>query len=403
MPKRRYGAGPAADHGYATSGRQSNSMLQHQGMQQKDTTKDHPYATTDTLRRPLISNSTTQYEAVNTPPLSLVSSEHSYGTRLKITEEPSREMGGSDSRDRRYDHPYSAWQSSAPTQPSLPLSPPKTFKTKIGQVKQSTVGSKNKSKEEPSVNEPKSKRLKALTNNKIPYKEHLYALRDSQSGLEEKHSAHLGATDHQYASNRSSLEPTECLAQPLLTVDSPSKFETEKPSSSFRISSPPRGAAKRKASLNLQRSRNKPVTTNIGNGGKQVRAQLAHPPVGHIPSVASNVSEQPTTAVMGTELVVRLHQLRPGQLMSPGPTISNKLPIPPLPNNRTRAGTRNNTVASDFPCQQCEKRFPQKYRRARHIREVHDKEKRHHCKICEKSFFKVIFFTSNYIFVYMRC
>ena len=111
MPKRRYGAGPAADHGYATSGRQP-----HQGVHQKKTSKDHPYAT--------VSGANIQNEAMDTPPLSLVSSEHSYGTRLKITEDTyAAEMGGSNSRDRRYDHPYSAWKNPNPSThipPSLP-------------------------------------------------------------------------------------------------------------------------------------------------------------------------------------------------------------------------------------------------------------------------------------------
>lgn len=41
-----------------------------------------------------------------------------------------------------------------------------------------------------------------------------------------------------------------------------------------------------------------------------------------------------------------------------------------------------------FPCDQCEKTFPQPYRLNRHIQEVHVKEKRHKCTFCDKAFFK---------------
>ncbi len=42
-----------------------------------------------------------------------------------------------------------------------------------------------------------------------------------------------------------------------------------------------------------------------------------------------------------------------------------------------------------FPCDQCEKIFPQPYRLNRHIREVHIKERSHFCRHCDKAFFKL--------------
>lgn len=41
-----------------------------------------------------------------------------------------------------------------------------------------------------------------------------------------------------------------------------------------------------------------------------------------------------------------------------------------------------------YPCDQCNKTFPQPYRLNRHIKEVHIKEKRHFCQFCDKAFFK---------------
>ncbi len=42
-----------------------------------------------------------------------------------------------------------------------------------------------------------------------------------------------------------------------------------------------------------------------------------------------------------------------------------------------------------YPCDQCDKEFPQPYRLNRHIREVHVRERKHCCRFCDKSFFKV--------------
>ena len=65
---------------------------------------------------------------------------------------------------------------------------------------------------------------------------------------------------------------------------------------------------------------------------------------------------------------------------------SAKVPIPAL--NRI-SSSRQRSSQAEFPCDQCDKVFPQRYRRVRHIREVHDKEKRHACAYCDKSFFKI--------------
>ena len=41
-----------------------------------------------------------------------------------------------------------------------------------------------------------------------------------------------------------------------------------------------------------------------------------------------------------------------------------------------------------YPCNNCEKVFPQAYRLRRHVKEVHDKVKAHECEHCNKKFFK---------------
>jgi len=46
-------------------------------------------------------------------------------------------------------------------------------------------------------------------------------------------------------------------------------------------------------------------------------------------------------------------------------------------------------LGSKFNCDFCDRVFPQAYRLSRHVLEVHKKEKRHRCQICEKSFFKL--------------
>lgn len=54
-----------------------------------------------------------------------------------------------------------------------------------------------------------------------------------------------------------------------------------------------------------------------------------------------------------------------------------------------RAEGNNKTRLQMFPCDQCDKEFPQPYRLNRHIREVHVKERRHQCRMCDKGFFKL--------------
>ena len=55
----------------------------------------------------------------------------------------------------------------------------------------------------------------------------------------------------------------------------------------------------------------------------------------------------------------------------------------------SEGGLRKNKSIQMFPCDQCDKQFPQPYRLNRHIREVHIKERRHSCQYCSKAFFKL--------------
>ena len=107
---------------------------------------------------------------------------------------------------------------------------------------------------------------------------------------------------------------------------------------------PPKGAAKRKALLQTRRSKKSPAV---------------------VPTPAPLIVQTP---------------------------VSGKIAIPSLHKRPKR------NSESGFPCDQCNKVFPQRYRRVRHVREVHDKEKLHQCSYCEKSFFKVRFFSSNIYF-----
>jgi len=404
MPKRRYGAGPAADHGYATSQRQiqSNTSNHHAATPQKDAPKDHPYATIDHASNQLgiPGRQNLQNEPVDTPPLSLVSSEHSYGTRLRNAEEGKNTemMGGSNSRDRRYDHPYSAWGNplQANKSPPLPPSTPKKNKLKNTQNKRL---SNNRSSTGTIKHGNKFKRVKILSNRLKRKQKTCHANNKVEGELVETKSSNLAAMDHQYASNKSSVDLESTVERKLesdidqVSVD-PESHSNPPPT---RSPSPPRGAAKRKASLNLQRARNRGSITN-NDTNKQLRVQFKQQSKDHtleaIHSIVDLSKYDPTGTTAGTDphLVVRLHPLKTvSSLQSPGTSaVANKLPIPALPNNRTRAGARKGIlVETNFPCPQCIKTFPQRYRRARHIREVHDKEKRHQCGMCDKSFFKV--------------
>ena len=394
MPKRRYGAGPAADHRYATSERQA--MIQ--GIHQKDTPpKDHPYATLD---RTNLHN-----ETVDTPPLSIVSSEHSYGTRFKSNAEevvPGTDlMGGSNSRDRRYDHPYSAWEnptSSCKTFPIQQQSTPK--KLKLGICEKEKVYGLRSEKGGSRIHGHNTVKRQRTISTRLQQKENV---RDTSSKsldsaqLKKAKGSMLAEMDHQYASNKNSIADLEATINPD-NISEINIHDTYEHLSNIkkRAPSPPRGAAKRKASLNQQRARSKgsnSTTNNDGGTNKQIqRAHAQHPNPHLIEPSSVNLSKynQPVTSAE-SHLVVRLHQLKTiSSLENPAETsvISNKLTIP---NNRTRADARRgkNIEATDFPCSQCNKTFPQRYRKARHIREVHDKEKRHHCEMCEKSFFKV--------------
>eukprot|EP00094_Tigriopus_californicus_P000396 TCALIF_00385-PA protein Name:"Similar to Ovol2 Transcription factor Ovo-like 2 (Mus musculus)" AED:0.66 eAED:0.66 QI:0/0/0/0.33/1/1/3/0/499 len=51
-------------------------------------------------------------------------------------------------------------------------------------------------------------------------------------------------------------------------------------------------------------------------------------------------------------------------------------------------GGKGPLTSQMYPCDQCNKTFPQPYRLNRHIKEVHIKEKRHFCQFCDKAFFK---------------
>ena len=412
MPKRRYGAGPAADHGYATSQKSSapfnntsNSNLTPHGTPQKDASKDHPYATMNIPR----TRSNMQNDAVDTPPLSLVSSEHSYGTRLKNNQEEEASgnldlMGGSNSRDRRYDHPYSAWENPN-SHPVKTLSSPSVTPKKL-KLKSKRTSNKQKvstaSLDRFISNKTlgnKTKRVRTLSSRLRKREEENEKMKTTESV---PNVAEI--LDHQYASNQNSEKDFHV---------SPKKYSVSNTQDSepysnppTRTPSPPRGAAKRKASLNLQRARSRAIIQTSDPKGKQPKVQfeksltnerIVEEPIHSIVDI-SNLNPQETR--MQTEenphLVVRLHPLKAvaTSLQSTG-SLPNKLPIPALPNSRTRAGTKKKgPTETNFPCSQCTKIFPQRYRRARHIREVHDKEKRHQCGTCEKSFFKV--FRNNY-------
>ena len=58
-----------------------------------------------------------------------------------------------------------------------------------------------------------------------------------------------------------------------------------------------------------------------------------------------------------------------------------------LPKEESSTASKPSTAAS-FPCNNCDKSFPQAYRLKRHVREVHDKEKMFKCQECNKKFFK---------------
>lgn len=405
MPKRRYGAGPAADHGYATSQRQiqSHTSNHHGATPQKDASKDHPYATIDHASDQPVryARQNLQNEPADTPPLSLVSSEHSYGTRLRNKGDGlnTEMMGGSNSRDRRYDHPYSAWENplQANKSPSLPPPTPKKIKLKNTQNKRL---SKNRSTIGTVKIRNKSKRVKILSNRPKRKQKIRHQNNKAEGDLIENKSSKLAAMDHQYASNKSSVDLESSVERKVendtidqVSVD-PESHSNPPPT---RSPSPPRGAAKRKASLNLQRARSRGSTTS-NDANKQLRVQFEQQSkdqtIEAIHSIVDLSKYDPTGSTSGADphLVVRLHPLKTvSSLQNPGTSaVANKLPIPALPNNRTRAGARKGIlVETNFPCPQCEKTFPQRYRRARHIREVHDKEKRHQCGMCDKSFFKV--------------
>ena len=414
MPKRRYGAGPAADHGYATSEKHSglinNTSDSHHhrthASQHKDASKDHPYATMDTPR----TRSNLQNDAVDTPPLSLVSSEHSYGTRLKHNTEESGGgnldlMGGSDSRDRRYDHPYSAWENPNPRLVKT-LSSPSTTPKKL-KLKRERTGSKQEvlQKSLDKVTPIKSignkmKRVRTLSSRLRRRDENKDGVAETRKDRDESLSNIAEILDHQYASNQNSEKDFNT---------SPKRYSVSNAHGSERSSypptrtpSPPRGAAKRKASLNLQRAKYKGSGSISDSKNKQLKVQFEQSPttdnsirepIHSIVDISKfNTVETRAEAEGNSNLVVRLHPLKAvATNIQPGGALPNKLPIPALPNNRTRAGTkRKSSAETNFPCPQCTKIFPQRYRRARHIREVHDKEKRHQCGTCEKSFFKVI-------------
>jgi len=108
-----------------------------------------------------------------------------------------------------------------------------------------------------------------------------------------------------------------------------------------------KGAAKRKASMPNRQAKNEDEEEEVAVLKEE--AQMVVPPVVEAIAVASSAA---------------------------------KIPVPAL--NRVKA-----RMPSGFPCDQCDKVFPQRYRRVRHVREVHDKERRHTCRFCEKSFFKI--------------
>ena len=407
MPKRRYVEGPAADHGYATSEKHpalvnspSNSQhnLSAHGTPQKDASKDHPYATMQIPR----TRSNLQNDAVDTPPLSLVSSEHSYGTRLKNTQEEGASgnldlMGGSNSRDRRYDHPYSAWENPTSKPPKTLPSPsitPKKLKLKSKRMVSNKkllpptddidISSKNLS--------IKTKRVRTLSSRLRRRDEER-----ARKANDENTTNVAEIMDHQYASNQNSENDFHI---------SPKRYSvtnSEPPSNPpTRTPSPPRGAAKRKASLNLQRAKSRLITASNDQKVKQLKVQFEQSqttehtieePIHSIVDI-SNLNPQDDTQINtkdNSHLVVRLHPLKAVTTSIHTGALPNKLPIPALPNSRTRAGAKKKgPTETNFPCSQCTKIFPQRYRRARHIREVHDKEKRHQCGTCEKSFFKVL-------------
>ena len=412
MPKRRYGAGPAADHGYATSEKHSapinNASDPHHnrthGTPHKDASKDHPYATMDTPN----TRSNLQNDAVDTPPLSIVSSEHSYGTRLRHNTEGDSGgnfdlMGGSNSRDRRYDHPYSAWENPNPrlvkTLPS-PSTTPKKVKLKSKRMgSKQQVLSKSLDKVVPTTSiTKKMKRVRTLSSRLRRRDENKDSMTERNQVRDENLSNVAEIMDHQYASNQNSEKDFNTSPKRYSVPNAQDSEPSSRPPT--RTPSPPRGAAKRKASLNLQRAKYKGSGSISDPKSKQLKVQFEQSvttepsiqePIHSIVDITKfNEPETKAEAEDNSHLVVRLHPLK-AVATSLQSTVPNKLPIPALPNNRTRAGTKRKSPAeTNFPCPQCTKIFPQRYRRARHIREVHDKEKRHQCATCEKSFFKVV-------------
>ena len=410
MPKRRYGAGPAADHVYATSEKQHEpTQYEATKVQQKEATKDHPYATMDASKQFInIGRGNFQNDPVDTPPLSLVSSEHSYGTRLKTTQDHTinaEMMGGSNSRDRRYDHPYSAWDSHNPSSRTSSLQPPTPKKLRVRRLPETKKKIISSTKSDKDLRKCKRN---GVANPKTMPKRHKRTERiqnsaDTMKGSEEMKSSNLAEIDHQYASNQCNMvyssHKSKIRQQASKESVGSAKHQTRSPS-------PPRGAAKRKASLNLQRLRDKVNKITTNNEGKkyakfqnEISKDASPSGLGKsIESIQSIVDlskykfQQETNT--DSQLVVRLHPLKTqftANISSPiASTVVSKLPIPALHNSRTRAGSKKGrSMETNFPCNQCSKAFPQKYRRARHVREVHDKEKRHQCGMCEKSFFKV--------------
>lgn len=144
-----------------------------------------------------------------------------------------------------------------------------------------------------------------------------------------------------------------------------------------------KGAAKRETSLQSKMLKDVDQkfceTQKVAAAGNQAGSR----PQSHLmphSKYESEVNDGEAAEVSGTDPRVETIAVLTKAANPPLPPPPGKYPIPAL--NKPR-------ISTGFPCDQCDKVFPQRYRRVRHVREVHDKEKRHGCPYCEKSFFKI--------------